>query len=721
MLDQIGHDVDLADATEAVAGAWERGWTVPPRMTVSQYADAYRHIAVGAGAEPGKWRTSRNPPQREIQDALSEHSPVQLVDLMKPVQWGATEIGINFVAYVIGRGLDSMIVAQPVKDLARSWATAKFGPAVALMPDLQACITLDNTLEKAYAGGTLWTIWCNSPNQLRQRTARFIFSDEVDEYPDDLDGQGPADEQLAARAMSFGDRGKNYRACTPTVAGRSKIEKGYQAGDQRIYMLRCPECLGHHELTIERLTPQGTFACPHCGIEIHEHQKTRMLVERSPCSTCGDVPVRHIHHTEGRKLVYSDECACGEVVDPPAPDGAYWMPRNPAAPRTHRSYHIWAAYTPVGLGLSWAEIARRRELSENDPAARIPFTNLILARPHEGVRNEQDADEVATLAEPGRQRGIVPPGGLILNAGVDFQHDRAEIQVIAKGRGQRTQVVDYAVVECDPSRPDGYNDVDDYLRGVWHNHRGIPMHITAVALDGGNWTETVAQYIKGKVGFSGHSRMIEVGDQHRRQSLYLVRGRAERRSDRAVYRPRKTEVNHREKTIARAVGVWGVGTSVLKHLIYGWISSALQKRQEADAAGEPDPIEQRMIRWPGGRGEPHDPLQPDPGAFPPSYWKGLTCEYFDLDAGQWITPRGARNEPLDTLVYAEWAALSPAVKVDMIREPQWQQLEAQFEPEIDLFNAPAAPAVEPEPASEPVPPPDPDGGGFGSESWGQRW
>src|SRR5690606_35258109 len=100
--------------------------------------------------------------------------------------------------------------------------------------------------------------------------------------------------------------------------------------------------------------------------------------------------------------------------------------------------------------------------------------------------------------------------------------------------------------------------------------------------------------------------------------MYLVRGRSEKKSDRAVYRPKKTEVNAREKSIARSVGVWGVGTSVLKHIIFGWLSSAVVARAEADKTGEPESIEGRMLRFPGGRGEQYDPLKPDPGALLPS-------------------------------------------------------------------------------------------------------
>ncbi|RYF50923.1 MAG: phage terminase large subunit family protein, partial [Cytophagaceae bacterium] len=66
---------------------------------------------------------------------------------------------------------------------------------------------------------------------------------------------------------------------------------------------------------------------------------------------------------------------------------------------------------------------------------------------------------------------------------------------------------------------------------------------------------------------------------------------------------------------------------------------------------------------------------------------GLTVEFYDKESGYWIKPKGARNEPLDTVVYAIWASLAPAVKADVIRESQWEGLEQQFQPtSFELFE-----------------------------------
>lgn len=701
MFDLIAHDVQLADGAAVVQSAWADAWTLPPRQTVSEWADDKRVIAKGSGAEPGKWRTSRNPILREIQDCLSDHSPIRKVDFMKSAQIGATEVGINWTSYVIDRGADSMIVAQPVKDLARSWSASKFDPAVLEMECIQEKLHTDNTLEKRYPGGTLWVIWSNSAKQLRQRTARYIFMDEVDEYPRDIGNQGPADQQLEARAMSYGDRAKIYRACTPTIAGGSAIEAGYSEGDQRVYVVHCPHCGAEQVLEIERLQPDGTFACAVSGCVIEEHHKDSMFAERGFGGT------------------------------------AYWKPTNPSADPSHRSYHAWSAYAPLGLGPSWKDLADAKAEADRDPEKRQGFYNLKLGLPYEGERQEQDADEVTKLAEPGVQRGIVPLGGLILTAGVDFQHDRAEIQVIATGRGQRRRVVDYAVIDIDPNRLDTFGPLDQYLQGTWATERGVEMPVTAVAVDGGNWTETVAQFVKGMVGQSGQSRVVKTPKGYLTQTIYLIRGRAERKSERAVYRPAKTEVNGQDKTVARSVGVWGVGTSVLKTMIYGWLSAALMAKAKAEEDGDAEDLSARMLRFPGGRGdERFDPIHPDPGAFEPDYYKGLTVEYYDKETGAWVKPKGARNEQLDTMVYAVWASLAPAVKADVIRDSQWRVLEDQFQPESPgLFDPPsvsretddqvAAVAHTDPTAPEQVAPPrapaasrSPRTTGFGRDGWG---
>ena len=70
---------------------------------------------------------------------------------------------------------------------------------------------------------------------------------------------------------------------TPTIRGLSRIEREYEASDQRRYFVPCPHC-GHMQwLQFERLRwdkgrpDTAAYHCEGCDKPIAEHHKTRML------------------------------------------------------------------------------------------------------------------------------------------------------------------------------------------------------------------------------------------------------------------------------------------------------------------------------------------------------------------------------------------------------------------------------------------------------------
>lgn len=71
----------------------------PPNMTVSQWADKYRRLSSESSAEPGRWRTSKAPYQREIMDAVCDMR-VQKVVIMSAAQIGKTDaLILNPIGY----------------------------------------------------------------------------------------------------------------------------------------------------------------------------------------------------------------------------------------------------------------------------------------------------------------------------------------------------------------------------------------------------------------------------------------------------------------------------------------------------------------------------------------------------------------------------------------------------------------------------------------------
>ena len=59
-------------------------------MTLSEWADENRMLSPEASAEPGRWRTSKAPYQREIMDAIGDHRYHKII-IMSAAQIGKTD------------------------------------------------------------------------------------------------------------------------------------------------------------------------------------------------------------------------------------------------------------------------------------------------------------------------------------------------------------------------------------------------------------------------------------------------------------------------------------------------------------------------------------------------------------------------------------------------------------------------------------------------------
>ena len=123
----------------------------------------------------------------------------------------------------------------------------------------------------------------NSAVGLRSMPARFLFLDEVDAYHGHIKSEGDLIALAEARASTFGWRRKAFPVSTPTIAGRSRIEREYAALDQQRFFLPCPQCGAMQLLRFKRLIwekgdPRSVrYHCEDCDTPIEEHHKTAML------------------------------------------------------------------------------------------------------------------------------------------------------------------------------------------------------------------------------------------------------------------------------------------------------------------------------------------------------------------------------------------------------------------------------------------------------------
>ena len=609
-------DVDYEGAAE-IERAWREGLTPDPLLTVSEWSDRHRMLSSKASAEPGRWRTSRTPYLKVIMDCLSPTSPVERVVFMKAAQLGATEMGSNWIGYVIHHAPGPMMAVWPTVEMAKRNSKQRIDPLIEesgvlaeLIAPARSRDSGNTILAKEFRGGVLVMTGANSAVGLRSMPVRYLFLDEVDGYPLDVEGEGDAISLAEARTRTFARR-KIFIVSTPTISGASAIEREYEASDQRRYFVPCPHCSHRQWLRFEQLRwekgqpESAAYVCESCDAPISEHHKTWML-----------------EHGEWRALA----------------------PENGAKTA---GFHLSSLYSPVGWR-SWREIAVAWELAvskESGSAAAIKtFKNTELG---ETWVEEGEAPDWQRLVERREDYpvGSIPPGGLLLVGGADVQKDRIEASIWAFGRGKESWLVEHRVLMGDTARDAVWKQLADLLAENWTHASGAAMPLARFALDTGFATQEAYTFVRA----SRDPRVMAIKG--------VARGAA------LIGTPTAVDISKGGKKLRRGIKVFSVAVGIAKLELYNNLRKSADVAEDGITAIYPA----GFIHLPHVDAEFIQQIcaeqlitRRDRNGFPIREWQKMR----------------ERNEALDCYVYARAAA--SAAGLDRFEERHWREMERQL-------------------------------------------
>ncbi|MEO7066265.1 MAG: phage terminase large subunit family protein [Rhodanobacter sp.] len=519
-----------AAAAPRINAAIARSLAPRKPLTVSQWADAERVLSSKGSAEPGRWRTQRNPPLREPMDCMSSRSKVQDVVLMFPIQFGKTEVAVNTLGYTMDHNPGPVMVCLPGEVSMNKWVAQKLNPMLEETPAAQRALTSvasrdsSNTRTfKDFLGGQLYLEHAGSPSRLKSTTVRTLLVDELDEFAANLHSGDDPVEMLNGRTSAFPATSKRLYISTPQMRGTSRIEYLWERSDQRRWVVPCPDC--GHEQSLEwaglHWSPDGRqcyYACEECGVCIDEHHKTAMIA------------------------------------------AGHWVAAYPD--RKMRGYTINCLYYPLGLGPRWLDLVAMWQAAQNDPARLKTFINDRLAEPWEDpAMRAVKHNVIADRAEPYRLR-TAPLGVLAVTAGIDTQDNRLAVHITGWGRGMAFWTLDYVELMGDPAEEKVWDDLTDLLnRGIEHESGAI-IRVECMAIDaGGHRTEDVKAFVR--------SRRV-------RRPLCIF-GAVPNNAP-VLSKGKLVDVNHRGRLDRRGVMIHHVGTVSCKHWLYARLSTDADKK-----------------------------------------------------------------------------------------------------------------------------------------------
>lgn len=550
-------------------------------------------------------------------DCLSPTSAVERVVFMKAAQLGATEMGSNWIGYVIHHAPGPMMAVWPTVDMAKRNSKQRIDPLIEESAALSALISparsrdSGNTiLAKEFRGGVLVMTGANSAVGLRSMPVRYLFLDEVDGYPLDVEGEGDAISLAEARTRTFARR-KIFIVSTPTISGVSAIEREYEASDQQRYFVPCPHCAHRQWLRFEQLrwdkghAETAAYICESCDTAILEHHKTWML-----------------EHGEWRAMV-------------------------PEHGTKTAGFHLSSLYSPVGWR-SWKDIAVAWEGAvskvSGSAAAIKTFKNTELG---ETWVEEGEAPDWQRLIERREDYsiGTVPLGGLLLVGGADVQKDRIEASVWAFGRGKECWLVEHRVLMGDTARDAVWKQLQAMLAETWTHESGASLPLVRIALDTGFATQEAYAFVRA----CRDSRVMAVKG--------VARGAA------LIGTPTAVDITQGGKKLRRGIKVFSVTVGMAKLELYNNMRKAADVQEDGTT-----------VKYPAGFVH----LPKVDAEFVQQLCAEQLVTRRDRNGfaiREWQKMR-ERNEALDCYVYAR--ASASAAGLDRFEERHWRELEKQL-------------------------------------------
>ena len=440
-----------------------------PKTSVSQWADNHRMLTSGISAEPGKWKTSRAPYQKDIMNAFTEPG-IHRVVVKSSSQIGKSDMMNNVIGRFAHLDPCAIMMIQPTIDMAQDYSKTRIAPMIRdtkvlnnLFYDVKSRDANNTILSKVFPGGRLIMCGANSPAGLASRPIRILLADEVDRFPDSAGTEGDPVDLAAKRMTTF------WNSCmglfsTPTNEGSSRIDEEYLAGTQEEWQHKCPNCgeyhlLRHIDMTVdykEIKTPGGKktvivndvkWRCPHCGFSFSEKE-----MKQTP-----------------QKYISRNADALKNGI---------------------RSFFVNGFTSPWMI---WSKIMREWLEAKGDPEREKVIMNTVFGESYK--QKGAFEDEQIFLRRRESYGAELPNGVLLLTAAIDTQDNRLEYEVVGWGKEEECWGIRKGIVLGAPNQARTWKEIDNILDKTYHFADGKGLKVVRTFIDsGGHYTSDVYNY-----------------------------------------------------------------------------------------------------------------------------------------------------------------------------------------------------------------------------------
>lgn len=565
---------------------------VPEPISCADWADENFYLSSESSNTSGRWKTSVV--QKAILNSFGNDS-IEKVDFFKPTRFGGTKMDIAAMFYFIAHKRRNVCFYQPTDKDRDEFVKSEIQPAIRDCPEVyekqlsKSDKSSDNTLSyKAFRGCNSFYKGGHTPKSYERMTLDCVILDEIDQFSADVGGKGDPLTLSWGRVRNSLFK-KQITTSKPTVSGFSLIQKTSSfAADILVYQAQCPCCKGFAPIEWGGRDVSHGFKWTDGDAGSVTHI----------CKLCGDGWGNDKLNEALQPGYWLGEKGYKTY------DGMKWFLDDKVveAPR-HIAFKTWSGYSQL---TTWKQLVEEWFDAQRDIKKIQAFTNNVLAEPW-------DIEHSGTMTEEAIN-GIIPTDELTeiiaITAGADTQDDRLEIQYVGHDRAGNIYILDYSVIKGDMQSAKPYREMGNEIINARFDvgYKELPVLVACIDTQG-HHTEMVHKFLVANkkankfVGINGTANATYVmADQP--GSYKGVKGSR----------------------------YYSIGVNVIKQTVFSAIKNHDQDRNGLRIS--------------------------DKASLPGDYAKQLTAEKMEVkrvngkDRITFTNKGGARNEALDTLVYA---------------------------------------------------------------------
>ncbi|WP_312126552.1 terminase gpA endonuclease subunit [Brevundimonas sp.] len=538
---------NLSGAATAVLSAVAAALVPPPDTSISDWVDTGPIILTARTNTPKEGPLSFEGVEylREPVDRLHPDDAATRVTIRGGAQSAKSTVGQMWVCWTVENAPRSFAIGLPSAGEMTKYNDLKLEPLLDDSPRLKDRIDRrvvrgkpmsDSKKKTLVTGATLRLFNLASPKELQMISTGNLILEEVGNALVEVGTRGSPVAQARERQAAYSVVGsKELMVSTPSIVGECEVTKAEEAGDQRRYYGRCPNCDGYFRLEPEEFrcsdlngTPNH-FVCPPnqggCGGVLEESDMSAFRLGGAWVPTfISETPELN---PQPDRFISAEQLESFRLRNTEG--------REP-------SYYIWQAY--CGL-ISWAKIAKSITDAKS-PADLKTLEQQTFGRAWDPAVESVAWEDLHRLREP-YEHLTVPSGAELVTAFTDVQGGYLEGGAIAWGPGGEWWVVERWVIDGDTAGDEVWFRLDEIYRRTYAHADGGIVPIEAFGVDTGFRTQRVYSFCRG------------------RERAFAMDGRPGWKLP-IIGRPSMQKVIERGKTKGR-VKLWPTGTWELKSML----------------------------------------------------------------------------------------------------------------------------------------------------------